>query len=144
MCMKPYSFEEDPPEKTIIDDATMSQLDFACLVACRPNVLIYRYTLHVNSEVYHPSEFCLYLGYNQHLLRVFDSKVLEKVTLVDDNVYWRECMWHFTNAARSSMPRISAKYECRIWTLVDMRCRDHLLGRSFISHDIATKEEERS
>lgn len=61
---------------------------FAYLVACRPNVLIYRSWQKIWAEVYRPACFCRLLMHHQHLPRIIDSYLLAKVTLTEANVYF--------------------------------------------------------
>lgn len=50
---RPHNYSIDPLNKTIVDNAAISPLDLAYLIACSPGVLIYRYGQHIGAEVYH-------------------------------------------------------------------------------------------
>lgn len=111
-------FLMEPSNKTIVDNATILPLDCACLVAYRPNVLIYAIAQHMYAEVYCPTCFCQQFGHNEKLPEVVDSRLLVETNLIKANMYWGECMRSHTNSTLmvpSLLRNITAVLYARWW-----------------------------
>lgn len=106
------------------------------------NVLIYRYTLHVNAD-YSLANFVSAWDIISTLLGCLTQRFSRR------SLTGRQCLLARVHAEPYKLcpghpcHAISAECECSEWTLVDMHHGGHLLGHSIVSN-IATKEEEGS
>lgn len=72
VTFRPHQLAVDPANRTIVDNVGISQQDFAYLVTCCRNVLIYGSGQHIYVKVYYPGHFHR-LQYNHHLSGIVDS-----------------------------------------------------------------------
>lgn len=86
------NFLTDPTHKMIVDDANISLMDFAYLMACCLNTFIYKGRNRIYAKVYRPARFCRQLGHNQQLHGIVGRRVLANVSLTEANIHWQECM----------------------------------------------------
>lgn len=88
----PFNFLTDLENKMIVDNSNISRMDFAYLVACLHIILIYKSKHHIYAWFYKQ------LGYNHQFLEIVDLQLLANMSLIEENVLWRECMHHKTNS----------------------------------------------
>lgn len=84
----PYRFRDNPAQKDLRDNVSITLKEFSYVVSRRSSILISRHVLQISIELYHPARLCSQLGLSQRI----EKFTWGKMTLVDVNICWWKCL----------------------------------------------------